>query len=628
MKCLGFKTAVAAIGYFTIAMSALANVDVTVQSRTTVSVNGYRSIESQIFGLTAYQGAADFDPYWNTSGYTFLNTWGCGSVGMPGMLNWVFDPNASAFTLDQIDPWFDDGTKAWRYFSQYYGGDRYTYGRILPNIRTNTKAEPWLYILGSSPQGLDSASVPTDFAIWTETALRYVGLALNADPNFTYCHILNESNATWANTGHNGTDYVNLFSQAATGIHNKYPKIKIGGPVLCWPPSWPQSQSGSSPWYTWASWSQPLLDSGNLDFFDFHAYDSEAIGNVLEGEIAIVTAYSAGAHSKWIRSAITETSFTLTDTQWASHSQHFTLRALPLAKQTLCLLRHPDKVFARQIHDMYAPTWRIVGNSTLNITPVQELYGAMASLRGDRILVQENDPNLTVEAALNSQALVVAILNESTSSKTINLNTPDLSSSAVSSITGQVLDATSLRTLSVSFGSAVTLPAQSLSVIKYILTAARPATSILASQEYFANTNTAMTAVPVSQTLNYSITLPSAAVASASGATLCLGIKGPAASQNWTAQINNGTLVPVYAPGPYVEITLPQIPTAGTVNVTLHQTTGTKDVSDYVGFVSLKLTSTQSIPVTGDINGDGRVTLKDFSTLAANWMVCTDVTCP
>ena len=54
-------------------------------------------------------------------------------------------------------------------------------------------------------------------------------------------------------------------------------------------------------------------------------------------------------------SAITETSFVL-PTGAVGRGEHFDLRTLPVARDILSLSSHPDKVIARQQHDMgFAP---------------------------------------------------------------------------------------------------------------------------------------------------------------------------------------------------------------------------------------------------------------------------------
>ena len=68
----------------------------------------------------------------------------------------------------------------------------------------------------------------------------------------------------------------------------------------------------------------------------------------------LVKGYSAaqlrGKAGGWLRSAITENSFTLpSQAAWENRTAHFMGRTLPLADVTLRLAAHPDKLFARHI---------------------------------------------------------------------------------------------------------------------------------------------------------------------------------------------------------------------------------------------------------------------------------------
>ncbi len=573
-------------------------VNCEIYTRASLEINGYSHIEPQIFGLNAYEGANQFDyngPYGSKTGYKFLNTYGIESIGMSGNIPWVFPRGTNTFqkelTLQQVNSWFDNGA-SW-YFNSYGGGDRYVQGRILPTIKKYTSAIPWLFLVGTSPFGENrKGRYPINWERWSLAATRYIGLALKANPDLTYVHLLNEPNSHWFKAGKGGTDYANFFLQAATAIHTAYPQIKIGGPVLCWPPTFPEDQTHCSPWYTWRSYSKPLIDIAHkqLDFFDFHAYDYRADGNILAGEIHIIAAYSKALYNKWLRSAITESNIGINDEQWANRSEHYNLRTVPMIKQTMALLKYPDKVFVRQVHDFSALlhcNYRFRNSGDIPPTPMMEFYKIMKPLRGTRLFVKGNSKDVMIEAAQGRKYIVVALFNQASTNVNIRINLRGIHDYAVSDAQGEILDAKSLRPFSVKADESIMLPPQSLAVITYRLKYARPPKYMFSIKEYFADGDSVMQFSKLNEPLSYTIELPSD-IAKAKNAKLCFGIKGPASKETWLVDIDNDTYK-FTNPGAYHELLLRKIPHSGKHAVLLTQISGTNNVANCISFVSLKI---------------------------------------
>ena len=82
-----------------------------VWARTGVSINGYERIEPEVFSLTAYEGAPDFDTRSKFNGLDFCREYGIEGIGFPANMAWVFDGDYwKKMTIAQIDKWFN-GTR-------------------------------------------------------------------------------------------------------------------------------------------------------------------------------------------------------------------------------------------------------------------------------------------------------------------------------------------------------------------------------------------------------------------------------------------------------------------------------------------------------------------------------------
>lgn len=542
-----------------------------------LAVNGYSDIESQMFGVTAYQGASWFDPLQGGATGTKLVQGGIESVGFPGILGWVMPPGGTKLSAD------DQGVR--KLFFDYRLTDRYVYGRILPATRA-MGAEPWIYLLGGPPGTTDEAGVPTDLESWTNAAVAYTGMCLEADPKFTYMHLLNEPNSHWFRTKHSGTDYANVFLHVAGAIKAKYPQIRIGGPVLCWPPTWPAHQPGQPEWYTWDWYGKPLIDiaHGQLDFMDWHSYSIPA--RDLEGEISIVTAYAQTRYGKWLRNAITETN--PSSKVMNDRPEHYRLRTFPMMVQLLTLLGHPDKIFCQQMHDLHAASYRITGDPP---TPTQEMFGILKPLRGRRLYARTSESGLIVEAAMRDKTLAVAVLNPSAEPLRISPMLKLPKSAEVKQVSARALDVNSLRDVAIDTDGFLEVPAQGLAVIEYTLSAAPEVPSTVSEREFFSRD--VMAVVPGSRSLSTTITVPADALRQARRATLSFGIKGPSAGSVWRVNVS-GEAVQVQSPGSYVRVPLRKVPRSGQITLTFRcESPAPQKYHDFLGFASLSLYRTE-----------------------------------
>jgi hypothetical protein len=254
-------------------------VEIVVRLDTAREVNGVSIVPDGLFGVTAYNGPEiATDERWRT----LLMDSGLRWVGMPAAPDWLLPPEAppgfaagwadtpaGAAFLDQrrrgyhipscLKAWRDIGVEPMLYlgfegiFKWPDSGD----GKPRP------EAMPPLFPV--SPRDIERAAVE-----WAE----YVALFRRVDPGLTWVHLENEPNADWFKWRKGGQDYATIFKEVAHAIKTRNPGVKVGGPVLCWPPSWSPSQYRDSPWYTWGGWTLPLIETAGkqLDFFDFHLY--------------------------------------------------------------------------------------------------------------------------------------------------------------------------------------------------------------------------------------------------------------------------------------------------------------------------------------------------------------------
>lgn len=553
---------------------ALASADsaapgVTVRADQALCVNGYERIEGGVFGLTAYEGA---DWVETPEGRGYYRAWGVESVGIPVPFEWLVPKGQAPMDAAAVDAWFDREDGAPWYATRYPGPgtDRYVAGRILPALAADG-VEPWAYLLNVVPGSADANGLPADFDFWARFAGRTVGLLARVEPRLRYVHVGNEPNASWFKSGMGGRDYARLFTAAARSIRERAPGVRVGGPVLCWPPTWPPSQEGQEDWYTWETWTRPVIDGcgADLAFLDWHAYDVDA--RTLEGEVHIVTAYARTRQGRWLRSAITETNYTLLRSAWADRPTHYRLRALPLARQTMMALRNPDKLFTRQVHDFHAwvadpGAFRWRPDADGRPTPVMELYGVLRPLRGTRLVTGRPEGGPLLEASADGSRLTVAMFNPTARPWRGALDVAGLRHRRIRAVTARVLDAVSLRPApGVRPGAVVELPPESLTVVACELSNPIDPAQRLRRDERFARQVMAPVPPDGRMALDFRAT-----TRGATGASVRLGFKGPAADAAWRLRVGDETHA-LRAPGAFAEVRLKKPPRAGPVVATLER---------------------------------------------------------
>lgn len=576
-------------------------VAVTVDARTILSVNGYRHLQSQLFGLTAYEGSPMVGK--TPARADALKKWGIESLGMPGVFGWVLPRDVESMDANALDTWFADPKGAPWMFNAYPGSDRYVYGKLLPNIRA-AGTEPWMYLLGGVPGHKTKHNVPTDNELLAKLAVHYVSLVREADPEFTYVHLFNEPNASWFRDGKGEGAYTEAFTAVATALKAEFPKLKIGGPVLCWPPTWPPNQKGTKPWYTWRSYSKPLIDTAidDLDFLDWHAYGVPA--RMLEGELHIVTGYATTFHNKWLSSAITETNFGLNKEQWMDRREHFRRRVIPMIRQTFTFLRNPDKVFCQQVHDLYARAgayYRFMGSADMEqVTPMQEFYEVCKPLRGTRLVTSvdasmpENE-DIWIEATYRDHRLTVAMANLSDQPHPVRLTLKGIEPGAIEKTIVQVLDAESLRDEEPYDESRpYALPAQTLKVLVFQMKKIIKPTQTLERHEYFAKTIMApLKSSPPSVTVTFA--LDAGVQTNAEDAALRFGIKGKGPAEGRWQVVVAGQTLTVDSPGAFIEVPLPMVPQGVPIEATFTRIDKPDEDEQpaFLSFASLVLDQTQ-----------------------------------
>ncbi|MDB6109342.1 MAG: uncharacterized protein JWR69_1092 [Pedosphaera sp.] len=331
--------------------------EVVVDVRNAYRINGHDQVQSNDFGVTAYQGATR--PVTPT-GAAIIKQAGLTVLGFPGNIAWCAPAKKPADGAEGIARWYASDEAKQMIRDRPLNGDRYEYGRILPACRQNG-VEPMVYLLGGPDWILGPEGIPNDDNLYTALIVGYVGLLRQFDPHLRLFHLDNEPNAHWWKANKSGQDYGRLFNVVAKALHAKYPDLLLGGPVLLWPPAFPPNQPGQPNWYTWPQWTIPFLDTAldQSDFFDFHHYDSESRENrreYIESALEEVNLISneMSRRGKLKPVAITECGLALTEEDWQDPAKHYRRRTYPWAHFLISLLERPDKVMTVQMHDLSA----------------------------------------------------------------------------------------------------------------------------------------------------------------------------------------------------------------------------------------------------------------------------------
>jgi hypothetical protein len=361
--------------------------DVIVHSDTIQEINGVSAIPDGLFGITAYDGAAtSTDSPW----LPILRRSGIRWAGLPGDSRWVFAKDAHPAAG------WADSPEALNRLDHPLGG--YAIPQCLRAWR-DLGIEPMLYLLGypdSLNGGMATAGKPsiTDFPkdplaageMWAE----YVALMRRADPQLTWLHLGNEPNASWFQQGHDGREWATIFRAVATAVRERNPGVKIGGPTLCWPLSWPPAQAGSASWYTWKQWAEPLIAQvgDQLDFVDFHLYDASASVGVEEVQTIVNALWLSTG--KRIPVMISEYGVYLKPEDIASPARVWRRRVASWQEQVMAFLDlQPDLLLSLQPHDLFADAGGkftfLKGTDPADQHALARVYRVWAPFRGTRL---------------------------------------------------------------------------------------------------------------------------------------------------------------------------------------------------------------------------------------------------
>jgi len=403
------------------AVCVSASAQVQVDAYTNVVMGEEAQISSRMFGITAFEGfpsvVADRD---YRAAVAALR---------PGVFR--FGGNVSWFCPGEYDPsWYstDDALRQFRQTLLF--GARYAFGRFLPLVR-ELAAEP-MFSLGAPPEYLTQpeTSNPSDFDRWAEYCAAFVGLWKTCDPALRLVQIWNEPNASWfrdPRTKQEGVTatslHIEMANKVATAIKQRFPDIQVGGPVLCWPPSWPAAQQGMAPWYTWDMWTVPWLQEtrNTIDFFDFHVYDVSASDFSVQAEMV--------ANQAWLTQGrrlpiwITESNTNLTDEERTDPRAIWQKRLLPYERLLLRgMLSQTDKVAGNLYHDLHAKNHTLLPRAADAPDPMYWLLWILRDLRGLRVVAESADPDVVSYATVEEDRVTVVLFNDSAQDKTVPLS--------------------------------------------------------------------------------------------------------------------------------------------------------------------------------------------------------------
>lgn len=410
------------VGLVILVLGADALADVTVDANTRVLLGDSGEVSADLFGLTAFEGfpavIADRDYRARVAALR------AGCIRFGGHVSWC--------APREFDPaWYETAAAAREFTQVLLFGARYPLGRFLPVVR-QLGARP-MFSFGQPPEYLlqEGTVNPSDFDKWAQLCAAYVGLWKRFDPDFNLVQIWNEPNATWfkdprANDrGTSAADlHIDMANKVAAAIKARFPEVQVGGPVLCWPPSWPPSQTGQKPWYTWRQWTLPWLErtADNLDFFDFHAYDIAP--DDLAVQVEMVANQSELSQGRRIPIWITESNCILSPTpeQLVDPVALWNKRILPYERFLLSgVLPQADKIAGNLYHDLHARRHTLLPGNPSKPDPTYWLLWILRDLRGTRVAADSTDPRVSVCAALEEDALTVVIFNDSDTEKAVPL---------------------------------------------------------------------------------------------------------------------------------------------------------------------------------------------------------------
>ncbi|NOY79828.1 MAG: hypothetical protein GXP31_02365 [Kiritimatiellaeota bacterium] len=393
---------------------------VRVDARVSDILHETETVSANLFGITAFEGFPSVvaDPDYRAR----LEVLRPGCIRLAGNVAWC--------SPKTFDPAWYDTPAALREFTQVLlFGARYPTGRFLPVMR-QIGAEP-MCSLGGVPPYLRYKGTPNpaDFERWAEYCAAYVGLWKKLDPALRLVQVWNEPNASWYKDPRTGKGrlsaaelHIRMANAVAKAIKARFPDVRVGGPVLCWPPAWPRAQKGHAPWYTWDQWTLPWLEktAGRIDFFDFHVYNVTPADFMVQVEMLV----NAAEHiqNRRLPVWITESNYNLAPNELDDPGAIWRKRILPYERFLLRgVLPQADKIEGNLYHDLHARRHTLLPRGADAPDPVYWLLWVLRDLRGRRVVADSANPNLATFAVVEDDRVTVVVFNDAAEARTIAL---------------------------------------------------------------------------------------------------------------------------------------------------------------------------------------------------------------
>lgn len=402
---------------------------VTIDTERVLEVNGQDEVPDGLFGVTAYNGS-NFST--NKSYLPILKNSGIRWVGMPGVMRQMMPARRPQDFPNNFVGW-SQSSEARRMLQQ---GTGVNFAKALPEWR-KLGVTPMVYLLGY-PSWLAGPvrDLPTNNREAAVVLAEYVALLRQVDPKLTWFHLGNEPNARWFKAKKYGQDYGELFRTVAPAIRTRNSGIKIGGPVLTWPPAWPPGQTQQRDWYTWRSWTMPFIEKAGeeLDFFDFHLYRLQEPQAALE-EVQAVT------NAMWLESGkkkpviISEYGHYLKNkSDIENPAILWQKRVEPWQNLIMAFLEYqPDKIVSLQIHDLYAQAggnFRFIkGQDSNDQFDFYRMFQTWRYFSGKRLTAKSSSTDIHAFASLKQGEIVVVLVNTSNKPQKTNLDVVGLNQS-------------------------------------------------------------------------------------------------------------------------------------------------------------------------------------------------------
>jgi hypothetical protein len=394
---------------------------VTVDAGVNIVIEDQPRISSSLFGITAFEGFPNVVGDRDYRARVEALRPGCFRFG--GSVAWCspkqYDPNW--YTTSEADKAF---TQTLLY------GDRYPYGRFAP-IARNMGADI-MVSLGNPPDYLlqKGTQHPSDFDRWAEYCAQYIELWRRFDPQLKLVQVWNEPNATWyldpraSGKPNAATElFISMANKVARAVKKRFPDIRMGGPVLCWAPSWPPQQNGMDPWYTWEMWTMPWLreTSRTFDYFDFHVYSVPP--DDMQVQVEMLCNQAQLTQGRRLPVWVTESNVDLKPGDINDPKAVWNNRVLPYERFLLRgILPQADKIEGHLYHDLHARDYGLLPDTADNPADTYWLLWILRDLRGRRVAADSTDPEVITYSTLDEDSVTVVLFNDSDKPKDLSVD--------------------------------------------------------------------------------------------------------------------------------------------------------------------------------------------------------------